>query len=80
MEVWYDKKSDMITPLCENTFTVDGAVPILTSANTNDGGKWVRELACAELISDGKRYILTTVDFREENPVCKIFLDKLSEE
>ena len=76
---WYDKKSDMITPICENTFTVDGAIPILTSANTNENGKWERELACAELISDGKRYILTTVDLREENPVCKIFLDNLSE-
>ena len=75
---WYDAKSDMITPLCENSFTVDGASPILTSANTDENGKWQRELACAEIFCGDKRYILTTVDMREENPVCKIFLDNLS--
>ena len=31
-----------------------------------------------ELFFEGKRYILTTLDLREENPVCKIFLDNLS--
>ncbi len=77
---WYDEKADMITPICECTFTLDGATPILTSANTDKSGKWQRELACTELVKDGKRYILTTVDLREENPVCKIFLDNLSGE
>ncbi len=37
---WYDRQSDMITPIAENTFTIDGATPILTSANTNENGKW----------------------------------------
>ena len=75
---WYDKSADMITPLCENTFTMDGAMPILTSANTDEGGKWCKELACAELVSGGECYVITTVDLREENPVAKIFLDNLS--
>ena len=75
---WYDKNADMITPICENTFTINGAVPILTSANTDEQGKWQRELACAEITKDGKRYIITTVDLREENPVAKLFLDNLS--
>ena len=70
----------MITPICECTFTLDGATPILTGANTDKNGKWQRELVCAELVNDGKRYIITTVDLREENPVCKIFLDELSKE
>ena len=74
---WYDKRSDMITPIAENTFTLEGATPILTSGNTDENGKWGKTLACAEITKDGKRYIITTVDLREENPVCKLFLSKL---
>ena len=74
---WYDKRSDMITPIAENTFTLDGATPILTSGNTDESGKWQKTLACAEISENGKRYIITTVDFREENPACKIFLNNL---
>ena len=75
---WYDKNTDMITPLCECTFTVDGAVPILISSNTDGAGKWQKELAAAEITDGKKRYILTTVDLREENPVASIFIDNLS--
>jgi hypothetical protein len=74
---WYDKRSDMITPIAENTFTLEGTTPILTSGNTDENGKWGKALACAEITKDGKRYIITTIDLREENPVCKIFLDNL---
>ena len=76
---WYDKDADMITPVCECTFTLDGAIPILTSANTDDEGRWQKELVCAELSQNGKRFIITTVDFREENPAAKIFLKNLQE-
>ena len=75
---WYDKATDMIKPIAECTFIADGLIPILTSANTDEGGKWRKELVCAEIQKDGKRTVITTVDLRPENPVCKIFLDKLA--
>jgi hypothetical protein len=74
---WYDAASDMITPIAENTFTLDGATPILTSGNTNDRGKWEKTLACAEINDGGKKYVITTIDLRQENPVAKIFLKNL---
>ena len=76
---WYDAASDMITPIAENSFTLEGAVPILTSGNTNDRGKWEKTLACAEINDGGKKYIVTTLDLRRENPVAKTFLKKLYE-
>ena len=76
---WYDKNSDMISPLAECTFTAEDAVPILTCGNRDGKTKWRTELACAEILDGNKRYIVTTVDLREENPVARIFLKKLSE-
>ncbi len=75
---WYNREADMITPLCAETFTAEGFTPILTSGNQNEHGEWRQELACAEKIYEGKRYVITTVDLRCENPVAKRFLQNLT--
>ncbi len=71
---WYDKEADMITPLYAETFMAEGFTPILTGGNQNEQGEWRQELTCAEKVHEGKRYVITTVDFRCENPVAKRFL------
>lgn len=74
---WYNKKQDMITPILETTFTAEGFTPILTSGNKNKQGKWVKTLAAAEKVYEGKRYIICQLDLRCENPVAKRFLRNL---
>jgi hypothetical protein len=74
---WYNKKEDMITPILDTTFTANGFTPILTSGNLDKDGKWNKELACAEKIYNGKKYIICQVDLRTENPVAKRFLSNL---
>ena len=74
---WYDRESDMITPLLETTFTAKGFTPILTSGNTDERGEWSKALACAEKVYEGKRYIICQVDLRQENPVAKRFISNL---
>lgn len=74
---WYDKDSDMITPILETTFTTEGFTPILTSGNTDDNGEWNTALACEEKLYEGKRYIICQVDLRQENPVAKRFVANL---
>ena len=77
---WYNETEDMITPILDTTFTADGFLPILTSGNQTKEGKWERELACAEKVYNGKRYIICQVDLRTENPVAKRFLGNLLRE
>ena len=74
---WYDKEADMITPLCAETFMAEGFTPILTGGNQNEQGEWRQELTCAEKVYEGKRYVITTVDFRCENPVAERFMQNL---
>lgn len=76
---WYDSESDMITPIAENSFTAEGVAPILTCGNTDENSNWEKALACAEFTKDGKRYVLTSVDLRKENPTAKAFLKNLYE-
>lgn len=70
---WYDKKADMITPILETTFTAEGFTPILTSGNMDENGCWVKTLAAAEKIYEGKRYVICQLDLRTENPAAKRF-------
>ncbi len=79
---WYDKKEDMITPILSATFEAEGFTPILTSGNVAKRvgwGKdtWHAELAMAEKVYDGKRYIISLVDLRQENPIAKRLLRNL---
>lgn len=77
---WYNKESDMITPILQTTFQANGFTPILTSGNLDDNGEWNTALACAEKIYEGKRYIICQVDLRLENPVAKRFVRNLYRE
>ena len=46
---WYDPAADRIEPILEQTFTADGCREILTSGNTDAGGRWGRALAAGEM-------------------------------
>lgn len=70
---WYDKESDMITPILYNTFEADGFTPVLTSGNMDDNGDWGKVLACAVKEYEGKKYVICQVDLRCENPIAKRF-------
>lgn len=74
---WYDKTSEMITPIAENTFTADGFTPILTGGNQDENGNWVPVMICGEKIYNGKKYVVCTADLRTENPVAKRFLKNI---
>ncbi len=71
---WYNKESDMITPILYNTFEAEGFTPVLTSGNMDDNGIWHKVLACAEKVYEGKRYVICNVDLREENPIAQRFM------
>ena len=77
---WYNAKEDCITPIAEKTFTAPGFTPILLGNNTDADGNWGPALICGEKEHDGKRYIVCTLDIREENPVAQRFLRNLMSE
>ncbi len=74
---WYDKNADMITPILQNTFEAKGFTPILTSGNMDNEENWVKTLAVAEKIYEGKKYIICQVDLRTQNPIAKRFLKNI---
>lgn len=74
---WYDKKTDMIRPIAETTFTADGFTPVLLSGNKDENGNWHSEMVCGEKVFNGKRYIISNIDLRVENPVAYRFLNNL---
>ena len=47
---------------------------------TDADGNWGPALICGEKEHDGKRYIVCTLDIREENPVAQRFLRNLMSE
>lgn len=69
---WYDKNTDMITPLLTTTFEAENFKPILTSGNLING-EWKTTNAVAEKYYQGKKYVVCQVDLRQENPVAKRF-------
>ena len=76
---WYNKSEDMITPIIDATFKADGFTPILLSGNQDKNGNWDTEFACAVKEYDGKKYVISQVDLRTENPVAKRFLKNIYE-
>ncbi len=74
---WYNKESDMITPILYNTFEAEGFTPILTSGNMDDNGEWHTVLACAEKVYNGKKYVICNVDLRQENPIAQRFIKNI---
>lgn len=75
---WYDKASDMITPILSSTFEAKGFTPILTSGNLIDG-EWTSTNAVAAKTYDGKIYVISQLDIRTENPIAKRFKKNLLE-
>lgn len=73
---WYNKAEDRITTLTDRSFRASGFTPILTSNNSSfndENGCPEKQFVVAEKTCDGKRYIVSTLDLREENPVAKRF-------
>jgi len=79
--MWYDKSLDRLSPLSSLCFRAEGFTPILTTGSdfeaVLDGADVVPLYAVAEKYYEGKRYIISTVDLRMENPVAKRFLRSL---
>lgn len=71
---WYDESLDRIAPLTTKTFTSEGFNPVLLGSSAfwgvNELGK-IRQYALAEKVYEGKRYVISTLDLREENPVAR---------
>ena len=76
---WYDSKVDRISPLTGMSFTADGFTPILVCGNRNEDNTVRKDFVVAEKLYDGKRYIISTLDIRCENPVAKRFMKALLE-
>lgn len=76
---WYDGKVDRISPLTSITFAAEGFTPILMCGNKNPDQSVRKDCVVAEKLYEGKRYIISTLDIRCENPVAKRFLKELLE-
>lgn len=73
---WYNEKEDRITPIADRTFVAEGFTGILQCNNTNaacKSGQAEPQYVVAEKVCEGKRYIISTIDLRCENPVAKRF-------
>ncbi len=81
--LWYSENDDMITPIIRNTFTAEGATPILTSGNSLRGSAWGQKLypalACAEIPVGNGKIIINEVDLEThlKNPVALMFRNRL---
>ena len=76
---WYDQEKDMITPILDATFTGTGEItPILLSGNVGDNGEWQSAMAAAEIPVGKGKIILCEVDLRLENPVARIFYNRIA--
>lgn len=72
---WFNEKEDRITPIANRTFVANGFKPILCCNNQNDGcksGNAEPQLVVAEKLYEGKRYIISTLDLRLENPLPSV--------
>ncbi len=76
---WYDKESDMITPIMYNTFEAEGFKPVLTGGNMDSDGNWIPVMAAGIKEYEGKKYVICQVDLRCENPVAKRFKKAIME-
>lgn len=79
---WYNREQDMITPITDRTFTAEGFRGILQCNNKNEDCRTNQpepQFVVAEKLHQGKRYIISTLDLRCENPVAKRFKKALYE-
>ena len=77
-----EKSQDRITTLADKIFEIKGFTPILVSNNSafmDENGYPSKQFVVAEKMYEGKRYIISTIDLREENPVAKRFKKAITE-
>lgn len=79
---WYNESEDRITPIANRTFVAEGFTPILQSNNKNSACKShypEPQMVVGEKIYEGKKYVISFIDLRCENPVAKRFKKALYE-
>lgn len=74
---WYDKETDMLNIMTDQTFDAPGFLPILTAWDIPDGKDWCEQCVLAEKKYKGKTYLVSTIDLKCENPVAKRLLKNL---
>lgn len=74
---WYDGSTDMLSVMTNTVFEADGFNPILTASVCNANGVWEDKLVLAEKRVGEKTYVVSTLNFRTENPVAKRLLRNL---
>ena len=77
---WYDKQADMITPILSSTVSGAGMRPILTSGNTDENGNWQTAPAVVEAACQDGMVVVCQLKLSgrtKENPVAKLFFEKL---
>jgi len=78
---WYDAEKDRMTPIAANVMLAKGFTPILFSIAYPEieGDYKCKYGVIAEKIYEGKRYIVSTMQIRRENPIAKRFWKALCE-
>ena len=66
---WYDAAEDRLTPVAKQCFTAEGFTTII-----NCNGDFEPYHAVAEKVYEGKRYVISLADLRQENPIAKRLL------
>ncbi|MBQ7108996.1 MAG: hypothetical protein IJN99_01385 [Clostridia bacterium] len=71
--MWYDKEADMIMPIAPKKFTARGFVPILIGE-----GAYSDSMVVGVKEYQGKKYVISFLDIRVENPIAERFLNNLN--
>ena len=72
--MWYDKVADMVMPMAPKKFTAKGFTPILIG-----DGSYSDTMVVGVKEFEGKKYVISFLDIRCENPVAERFLSNLNE-
>lgn len=70
--MWYDKEKDMIMPIAPKKFTAEGFTPILIGE-----GAYNNTMVAGVKEYEGKKYVISFLDARCENPVAERFMNNL---
>ncbi len=70
--MWYDKEKDMIMPIAPKKFSAEGFTPIIISE-----GAYNNTMVVGVKEYEGKKYVVSLLDAREENPVAERFMNNL---
>ena len=70
--MWYSAKEDMIMPIAEKTFIAEGFTPILIFGDAKMG-----KLFAGVKEYQGRKYVISLIDHRTENPVAERYLENI---